>query len=122
MSSPENKAFAITVALLILEFVDVKDGAIELTPTGRVFARSEMDERNRLFKEHLLRFVPLITHIHWVLDECEEHCAPRERFELELQDYLNCTDAERTLRTTIDWGRYAYDDRTWTFGRDKAKG
>ena len=110
----------------ILELVDVKDGAIKLTPAGSVFAQSEMDERKRLFKEHLLRFLPLVAHIHQVLDERDEHRAPRERFELELQDHLNRNDADNTLRTAIDWGRYAelfaYDDRTRTFGRDEAKG
>jgi NitT/TauT family transport system ATP-binding protein len=121
-----SDVFPIAVAVQILEFVDVKDGAIKLTPAGRVFAQSEMDERKRLFKEHLLRFVPLVAHIHQVLDEREEHRAPRERFELELQDHLNRADANNTLRTAIDWGRYAelftYDDRTRTFGRDEAKG
>jgi NitT/TauT family transport system ATP-binding protein len=120
-----SDVFPIAVAVQILEFVDVKDGAIKLTPAGRVFAQSEMDERKRLFKEHLLRFVPLVAHIHQVLDEREEHRAPRERFELELQDHLNRADANNTLRTAIDWGRYAelftYDDRTRTFGRDEAK-
>jgi NitT/TauT family transport system ATP-binding protein len=120
-----SDVFPIAVAVQILEFVDVKDGAIKLTPAGRVFAQSEMDERKRLFKEHLLRFVPLVAHIHQVLDEREEHRAPRERFELELQGHLNRADANNTLRTAIDWGRYAelftYDDRTRTFGRDEAK-
>lgn len=120
-----SDVFPIAVALQIMEFVDIKDGAIKLTTAGRVFALSTMDERKRLFKEHLLRFVPLVTHIHQVLDEREEHRAPRERFELELQDHLNRNDAEKTLRTAIDWGRYAelftYDDRTRTFGRDEAK-
>ncbi|CAN7786884.1 nitrate/sulfonate/bicarbonate ABC transporter ATP-binding protein [Caballeronia sp. LjRoot34] len=120
-----SDVFPIAVALQILEFADIKDGAIKLTTAGRVFAQSDMDERKRLFKEHLLRFVPLVTHIHQVLDEREEHRAPRERFELELQDHLNRNEAENTLRTAIDWGRYAelftYDDRTRTFGRDEAK-
>jgi len=116
----------IAMALGILEFIDIKDGAIKLTAAGRVFAQSEMDERRRLFSEHLICFVPLVAHIHRVLDEREDHRAPRERFELELQDHLNRNEAEKTLRTAIDWGRYAelfsYDDRTRTFGRNDAKG
>jgi len=118
--------FPIAVALQILDFVDIKDGTIKLTTAGRVFARSDTDERKRLFKEHLLLFVPLVAHIHQVLDEREAHRAPRKRFELELQDHLHRNDAEKTLRTAIDWGRYAelftYDDRTRTFGRDDSKG
>jgi NitT/TauT family transport system ATP-binding protein len=74
----------------------------------------------------LIRFVPLTGHIRHVLDEREEHRAPRERFEFELQDHLHQADAEKTLRAAIDWGRYAelfsYDDQTRMFGLDHAKG
>jgi NitT/TauT family transport system ATP-binding protein len=112
--------FALAATLHILEFAELKDGAIRLTAAGRVFARSETEERKRLFKEHLLRFVPLVAHIRQVLDEREEHQAPRERFELELQDHLNRNDTDSTLRAAIDFGRYAellvYDDATRTFG------
>jgi NitT/TauT family transport system ATP-binding protein len=84
-----------------------------------VFAQSGTEERKRLFKEHLLRFVPLAAHIRHVLDEREGHQAPRGRFELELQDHLNPGEAEKTLRAVVGWGRYAelfaYDDATRTF-------
>jgi len=104
----------------MLEFAEFKAGAIKLTAAGRVFAQSDTEGRKRLFKEHLLRFVPLVAHIGQVLDERERHVAPRARFEFELQDHLNRSDAETTLRTAIGWGRYAelftYDDRTRTFG------
>ena len=112
--------FAIAAALHILEFAELEDGAIRLTASGRVFAESDAEQRKRLFKEHLLRFVPLVAHIHQILDERDEHRAPRKRFELELQDHLKPSDAEETMRAAIGWGRYAelfaYDDRTRTFG------
>ncbi|HUH83054.1 MAG TPA: nitrate/sulfonate/bicarbonate ABC transporter ATP-binding protein [Stellaceae bacterium] len=115
-----NDLFPVAASLHILEFAELKDGAIKLTAAGRVFARSGIEERKRLFREHLLRFVPLAAHIRQVLDEREGHRAPRARFEFELQDHLNPDDAEKTLRTAIDWGRYAelfdYNDQTRTFG------
>ena len=113
-------------ALHILEFAEVKVGAIKLTAAGRVFAESGAEERKRLFKEHLIPFVPFIAHIRQVLEERKKHEAPRERFELELQDRLNRDDARKTLRAAIGWGRYAelffYDDhaRTFSLGRDEA--
>lgn len=117
-----NELFPIAAALHILEFAELQGGAIKLTAAGRVFAQSNDDERKRLFREHLQRFVPLATRIREVLDEREGHRAPRARFALELQDHLNQTNAEATLRTAIDWGRYAglftYDDRTRTFGSE----
>ena len=107
-------------ALHILEFAELADSAIKLTAAGRVFADSDGEARKRLFKEHLLRFVPFAAHIRQVLEERETHSAPRKRFEFELQDHLNRHDADRTLRTVIGWGRYAelfsYDDRTRSFG------
>ena len=111
--------FLIAEALHILEFAELKDGAIKLTAAGRIFAQVGTEERKRLFKEHLLRFVPLAAHIRHILDEREGHLAPRERFEPELEDHLNPNDAENTLRAVIGWGRYAelfaYDDETRTF-------
>jgi NitT/TauT family transport system ATP-binding protein len=121
-----NDLFPIAEALHILEFAELKEGTIKLTAAGRVFAQSGTEERKRLFKEHLIRFVPLAAHIRHVLDEREEHRAPRARFEFELEDHLNRSDAEKTLRTAIDWGRYAelfsYDDETRTFGLDHSEG
>ena len=109
-------------ALHILEFAELKDAQIKLTAAGRVFAQSDGDERKRLFREHLLAFVPFVAHIRHILDEREEHTAPRVRFEPELEDHLSETDAENTLRTAIAWGRYAevfvYDDETKTFSLD----
>jgi ABC-type nitrate/sulfonate/bicarbonate transport system ATPase subunit len=69
----------------------------------------------RLPREHLLRFVPLASHIHRVLAEREEHWAPHLRFKAELEDHLTPRDAERTLGAVIGWARYAelfgYDAR-----------
>jgi NitT/TauT family transport system ATP-binding protein len=111
---------AIAAALHLLEFAEFAAGTIKLTASGRIFAQSDTDGRKRLFKEHLLRFVPLASHIRQVLDEREGHIAPRARFEFELQDHLHPADAETTLRVVIGWGRYAelftYDDRTRSFG------
>jgi NitT/TauT family transport system ATP-binding protein len=115
-----NNLFPIAAALHILEFAELKDGTIKLTAAGRVFAQSGTEDRKRLFKEHLLRFVPLVAHIRQVLDDREDHHAPLDRFEFELEDHLNRSDADQTLRSVINWGRYAelftYDDQTRTFG------
>lgn len=117
--------FGIAEALHILEFAELKDASIKLTAAGRVFAHSGTDERKRLFREHLLRFVPLAGHIRHVLDQREGHTAPRVRFESELEDHLNPSDAEQTLRTIIGWARYAeafgYDDASRTFSRDNSE-
>jgi NitT/TauT family transport system ATP-binding protein len=111
--------FPIAEGLHILEFAELQDGALKLTAAGKVSAHSDTEGRKRLFKEHLLRFVPLTAHICRVLHEREGGRAPRMRFEVELEDHLNRHDAERTLRAATAWGRYAelfgYDDKTRAF-------
>jgi len=114
-----NDLFPIAAALHMLEFAELKESTIRLTAAGRVFAESGTEERKRLFREHLLRFVPLAAHIRQVLEEREGHHAPRVRFESELEDHLTRRDAEKTLRAVTGWARYAeifeYDDRARVF-------
>ena len=111
--------FPIAEALHILEFAELKDGALKLTAAGRVFAHGDTEERKQLFREHLLRFVPLAAHICRVLGERESHNAPRMRFQIELEDHLTGPDAQGTLRGVTAWGRYAelfaYDDKARMF-------
>jgi NitT/TauT family transport system ATP-binding protein len=113
----------IAEALQRLEFADLKDATITLTAAGKLFARADTEERKRLFREHLLHFVPLVAHIRHILEERDSHQAPRERFEFELQDHLNSGDTQKTLLAAIGWGRYAelfgYDDQTRTFTLDR---
>ena len=124
MPLPSDRLLPLAGALHLLEFAELEGGTIKLTAAGRVFAQSDIDGRKRLFREHLLRFVPLAAHIRQVLDDRETHIAPRERFEYELEDHLPRNEAEKTMRTAIDWARYAelfaYDDRTRTFNLDRA--
>jgi len=119
LSLEVNDLFPIAEALHILEFAELKDGALKLTAAGHVFARSNTEERKRLFREHLLRFAPLTAHICRVLHERGGRRAPRMRFDVELEDHLTHREAERTLRAATAWGRYAelfvYDDKTRTF-------
>ncbi|HTY48856.1 MAG TPA: nitrate/sulfonate/bicarbonate ABC transporter ATP-binding protein [Steroidobacteraceae bacterium] len=120
LALPDRQLFPPAAALHLLEFAALSSGHIRLTAAGRMLAQADTQERKRLFREHLPRFVPLVAHICRVLAGRPGHAAPRARFELELQDHLTTHDAEATLRTAIGWGRYAevftYDDRTRTFG------
>ena len=90
-----------------------------MTAAGRVFTQSGTEEQKRLFREYLIRFVPLAAHIARVLDDRRNHRAPRARFATELEDHMPRREAEPTLRTVIAWGRYAelfaYDDRKRSF-------
>jgi NitT/TauT family transport system ATP-binding protein len=114
-----DNVIAVAEGLHILEFAELTEEELRITTAGSVYVKSEPPERKRLFKEHLVNFVPLAAHIAQVLNEREQHVAPSVRFESELEDHLSADDAEATLRTVIDWGRYAelftYDDKTGSF-------
>src|SRR5262250_1899504 len=111
--------FPAAEALQMLRFAEVEGGDIKLTDAGLQFARSETDERKKLFARHLLTYVPLAAHIRRVLDERASHSAPKSRFFDELEDYMAEEAAEQSLRTIISWGRYAeafaYDDNRQVF-------
>jgi NitT/TauT family transport system ATP-binding protein len=111
--------FPAAEALQMLRLAEVEGGDIKVTDAGMQFARSETDERKKLFARHLLTYVPLAAHIRRVLDERASHTAPKSRFFDELEDYMDEDSAEQTLRTIISWGRYAevfaYDDNRQAF-------
>ena len=111
--------FPAAEALQMLRFAEVEGGDIKLTDAGLQFARSETDERKKLFARHLITYVPLAAHIRRVLDERASHTAPKSRFFDELEDYMAEEAAEQSLRTVISWGRYAecfaYDDNRQAF-------
>lgn len=112
----------ITEVLEILHFANISQGDIGLTPEGKDFANADIQARKPIFARHLLRYVPLARHIRRVLDERESHRAPAHRFMEEVEDYLSEKEAERVMKTIIDWGRYAelfaYDYNTASLSLD----
>ena len=105
--------------LQLLRFVDLSDGDISLTPQGRRLADSDIDDRKRLFADHLMTYVPIVALIKRVLEERPSHRAPFSRFSEQLEDFMSEEYAERTLRSAITWGRYAelfdYDEESRQF-------
>ena len=101
--------FPLTEVLDILGFAYVNDGELILTDAGKLFANADILERKKIFAAHLLRYVPLAKHIRQVLEEriTTGQRASKDRFLNELEDFLSEKEAERVLRTVIDWGRYA---------------
>jgi NitT/TauT family transport system ATP-binding protein len=103
----DDALFHLIEGLRVLGFARVAAGDIFLTPSGKAFVEAEQAERKTIFAEHLLRTIPLASHIRRVLDERRDHRAPEDRFVQELEDYLTEDEAERVLEVAISWGRYA---------------
>ncbi len=111
-----DELFPTADMLQMLRLAEVGDGDIRLTEHGFAFANADTDDRKRIFARQLLAYVPLVAHIRRVLDERPSHAAPKSRFLDELEDYMDETSADETLKAVISWGRYgevyAYDDDT----------
>ena len=111
--------FPLGETLQLLKLAEFAEGDIKLTPAGKQFVDMDVDQRKRLFGEHLLANIPIAAHIKRVLDERPSHRAPATRFREELEDYMSEDYAERTLRAIINLGRYgelfAYDENAQTF-------
>ncbi|MFY9655292.1 MAG: nitrate/sulfonate/bicarbonate ABC transporter ATP-binding protein [Methylocystis sp.] len=111
--------FPVAETLQLLRFAELAEGDIKLTPAGRRFAELGVDQRKRLFGDHLLAYVPLAQRIRRVLDERPSHHAPATRFREELEDYMSEDYAETTLKSVTTWGRYgeifAYDEASQSF-------
>jgi NitT/TauT family transport system ATP-binding protein len=111
--------FPIAESLQLLRFAELEGGDLKLTDDGQAFARSEIDERKRIFARHLLTYVPLAAHIRRVLDERRSHSARKSRFIDELEDFMSEQEADQTLSNVVRWGRYAeafaYDDENAMF-------
>ncbi|MGC1183095.1 AAA-associated domain-containing protein [Legionella sp.] len=99
--------FPILETLEILGFAKVSAGDIQLSDLGKQFSEADLQARKQLFAQRLLEKVPLARYISRVLDEKVGHRVSEERFLSKLEDYLSEKEAERVLRTMIDWGRYA---------------
>ncbi len=115
--------FRVAEVAQMLGFVELGEGMLHLTAAGRALAAADIQNRSRLFAEHLLRSVPLAAYIRRVLEDRPSHQAPRSRFLEELEDHLGVSDAEHTLTAVTGWGRYAeaffYDHRTRLFSLAK---
>jgi NitT/TauT family transport system ATP-binding protein len=111
--------FPVAETLQLLRFAELAEGDIKLTTAGKRFAEMDVDQRKKLFGDHLLAYVPLAQRIRRVLDERPSHYAPATRFREELEDYMSEDYAEMTLRSVTTWGRYgeifAYDEGAQTF-------
>jgi len=99
--------FPILETLEILGFAVVLDGDIHLSDLGKKFYEADLHERKLIFGERLLDKVPLAHYISKILDEKIGHQVSEERFLSKLEDFLSEKEAERVLKTMIDWGRYA---------------
>ena len=100
----------------LLGFTQVTDGDIELTEDGRRFAEMALLDRKELFREQLLRQVPLVGRIAGFLRAKANRRLPKDFFLNLLEQSMEPDKATAQLDLLIGWMRYAelidYDDDT----------
>lgn len=99
--------FPLTEFLEILRFAHISKGDITITDDGKAFVDADMLERKKIFSVQLKKYVPLARYIYDQLIRHPRHRALEENFLSLLEDYLSESEADRVLRTVIEWGRYA---------------
>ena len=104
LTDDELLPLAQAVSLLGLARLDAGD--LHLTPLGQCYVDGAHTLRQELFGQQLLAHVPLAAHIRHSLEQEASGELPEEPFLRLLRESLDALEAERVLRTAIEWGRH----------------
>jgi NitT/TauT family transport system ATP-binding protein len=102
----DDELLPLVEALSLLEFSRLADGDLHITRIGREYVEGSHTERQRIFGRQLLAHVPLVAHIRHSLDQEPAGELPEEPFLRLLSESLDAAEAERVMRTAIEWGRH----------------
>lgn len=94
----------------VLKFIEVRNMKIKLTAAGNILLKASQQTKQKLFSEHLMHNIPIISYIDNVLHERRERgggVAHKKRFLSLLEDRLQDIDAEEVLKAATYYGRYA---------------
>lgn len=112
LSLSTDSLFPLVGALEIMKFVDLVDGDINITASGRVYLEGNGEERKKIFGRHLIQYVPLAGYIRRLLQETKKPISSKKLLD-ELKKDINEEVAKNTIQGVIKWGAYgelfAYD-------------
>jgi NitT/TauT family transport system ATP-binding protein len=101
---PFEKVLTTVKGLEMLELVDTPKRSVVLTPLGREFVQSGMDERKLIWRKQLLD-LKLFRVVRELL-ELREGELSREELIQEIAGRLPMEDPEYTFETIVAWGRF----------------
>jgi NitT/TauT family transport system ATP-binding protein len=102
----DDELLPLVQALSLLGFSRLADGDLHITPLGRQYVDASNTEQQAIFGRQLLAHVPLVAHIRHSLDQEPAGELPEELFLRLLTESLDTAEAERVMRTAIEWGRH----------------
>lgn len=97
----------IVEAASLLGLIMIKEGDIELTPTGEQFAEATVLERKEIFRNQALQYINSLNMIVSALNSKSNGKMPEEFFLNVFNRHFGEEEAINQLTTIIDWGRYA---------------
>lgn len=102
-----EQVFVFIEALSLLKFIEIDGNDILLSSSGRILLEAEEGSQKKIFKEHLVKYVPFISNIYRKLQD--SHNTPISRSELLEMIGTKFSDkqASKILSSTISWARYA---------------
>ncbi|MBE8997285.1 MULTISPECIES: nitrate/sulfonate/bicarbonate ABC transporter ATP-binding protein [unclassified Nostoc] len=97
----------IVEAAKLMDFVELAEGDISLKPVGQEFINGDIDERKQIMRSQLLANIRLVQQIYRLLEAKNNQRIPEELVLDILESHFSPEEAERQLKTVVDWGRYA---------------
>nr|WP_273038749.1 nitrate/sulfonate/bicarbonate ABC transporter ATP-binding protein [Iningainema tapete] len=97
----------IVEAAKLMNFVEVAEGDISLTPLGQEFIAGGIDQRKQIMRTQLLERLRIVQQIYRLLQAKRNQRVPEELVLDILEHHFSPEEAQRQLKTAIDWGRYA---------------
>ena len=102
----DHELLPLAQAVSLLGLAQLAAGDLHLTPLGQCYVDGTHTLRQELFGQQLLAHVPLAAHIRHSLEQEPSGELPEEPFLRLLSETLSAAEAERVLRTAIEWGRH----------------
>jgi NitT/TauT family transport system ATP-binding protein len=90
----------------MMNFVEVKEGDVFLTDLGRELVEGDENKRKIIFKDSLKK-LPIFKKVINILIKSKDNSIDKEDLLEILQEEMSESDAEETLKSIIELGRYA---------------
>jgi len=102
----DDELLPVAHAIGLLGLAQLQQGDLHLTPIGLRYVDGGHVLRQEIFGQQLLAHVPLAAHIRHSLEQDPAGALPEQPFLRLLQQHQDAHEAERSLRTVIEWGRH----------------
>jgi NitT/TauT family transport system ATP-binding protein len=102
----DDELLPVVQALSLLELSQPAEGDLLITAVGRDYVDRSHTERQAIFGRQLIAHVSLVAHIRHSLDQEPTGELSETPFLRLLQESLDAAEAERVMRTAIEWGRH----------------